>query len=75
MQYPRPYDLVIYFTANSCKLCVELIPEWDYMVAMYHQQGAIDATTNPTFFVSMIFSKEIQPIFEKVGLPMNLVWL
>lgn len=21
MSYPRPYDLVIYFTAGSCRLC------------------------------------------------------
>lgn len=42
MKYPRPYDIVIYFTARSCRLCTylfflssELYPEFEYMVDLY----------------------------------------
>lgn len=28
MKYPRPYDVVIYFTARTCRFCDELFPEY-----------------------------------------------
>ena len=42
------------------------MPEYDYLVRMYDQQGAIESNKNPTFFVSMTYSKEIQDIFQIV---------
>lgn len=74
MSYPRPYDLVIYFTAGSCRLCEyiffwfrDLWPEYEYTAELYKGTGAIDADKNPTFFVVMKYSNELMDIFRTVN--------
>lgn len=75
MSYPRPYDLVIYFTAGSCRLCEYLIylfrdlwPEYEYLAELYRGTGAIDAEKNPTFFVAMKYSNDLMEIFRTVNI-------
>jgi len=67
MSYPRPYDLVIYFTAGSCRLCEDLWPEYEYLAELYRGTGAIDAEKNPTFFVAMKYSNDLMEIFRTFG--------
>lgn len=35
MEFPRPYDMVIYFTAPNCKLCDELLIEYKLVASFY----------------------------------------
>ena len=54
MEFPRPYDVVIYFTAPNCRLCEylaiilnsltsELLEEYRMVAKFYRDAGALSA--------------------------------
>ena len=62
MEFPRPYDVVIYLVAPNCKLCSELLEEYKKVARFYKESGALHATKdeNPNkravFFATMTYS-------------------
>lgn len=44
MEFPRPYDVVIYFVAPNCKLCGELQEEYVKVARFYKESGALYAS-------------------------------
>ena len=44
----------------------DLWPEYEYTAELYRGTGAIDADKNPTFFIVMKYSNDLQDIFKTV---------
>ena len=53
----------------------DLWPEYEYTAHLYKKASIIDAEKNPTFFITMKYSNELQEIFKTVHQSFNLVWL
>lgn len=66
MKYPRPYDVVVYFTSQNCKLCNDLYPEYEYLAFLYYNNGIIDQNKNPVFFMQVTYSSDTADIFQMV---------
>lgn len=72
MEFPRPYDLVIYFVAPSCKLCSELLVEYQKVANFYADAGALYSTNDAprkraVFFAIMHFNEQNKQVFEQLG--------
>lgn len=73
MEFPRPYDVVIYFTAPNCRLCEylkiinifyrELLEEYKMVAKFYRDAGALSAyrdensNKRAVFFAVMHFTE------------------
>lgn len=53
----------------------DLWPEYEYTAHLYKKANIIDADKNPTFFVTMKYSNDLQEIFKTVYQSFNSVWL
>ena len=63
MEFPRPYDVVIYFVAPNCKLCADLQEEYIKVANFYKDSGALYPVKNDqskkkaVFFAVMNFNE------------------
>lgn len=42
------------------------MPEYEYLVELYDKFGAISTNYNPTFFVKLVYGRDMNTIFEMV---------
>ncbi|CAD8107191.1 unnamed protein product [Paramecium sonneborni] len=69
MEFPRPYDIVIYFVAPSCKLCNDLNEQYQKVAKFYSDSGALykSESKRAVFFATMIFNDKNKQVFEQLG--------
>eukprot|EP00331_Platyophrya_macrostoma_P011842 CAMPEP_0176432402 /NCGR_PEP_ID=MMETSP0127-20121128/15377_1 /TAXON_ID=938130 /ORGANISM="Platyophrya macrostoma, Strain WH" /LENGTH=357 /DNA_ID=CAMNT_0017814575 /DNA_START=12 /DNA_END=1085 /DNA_ORIENTATION=- len=67
---PRPYDLVVFFTAYSCKFCDEVYESYKEAAAAYVEAKAIypakegDNIKRSVFFAAIYYVDETKSIFQ-----------
>ena len=59
---------IVDFVSMSFSYFRDLWPEYEYTAALYKKANIIDAEKNPTFFVTMKYSNDLQEIFKTVFL-------
>jgi oligosaccharyltransferase complex subunit gamma len=70
MEFPRPYDMVIYFTAPNCKLCEELQTEYKQVAQFYRDSGAMQAIRDEgnakraVFFAIVAYNDNNKQVFN-----------
>eukprot|EP01017_Pseudomicrothorax_dubius_P014128 TRINITY_DN1652_c0_g1_i2.p1 TRINITY_DN1652_c0_g1~~TRINITY_DN1652_c0_g1_i2.p1 ORF type:complete len:353 (-),score=96.74 TRINITY_DN1652_c0_g1_i2:80-1138(-) len=68
---PRPYDLVIFFTADNCKLCEQIYIEYSTVAKLYRDGGAFYSSRKDgrrhraVFFAKLQFTEATRDIFQK----------
>mmetsp|Transcript_20034 Transcript_20034/g.23064 ORF Transcript_20034/g.23064 Transcript_20034/m.23064 type:complete len:350 (+) Transcript_20034:3-1052(+) len=69
----REYELVVFLTADNCKLCEELYKEFELLVRLYQEEDCMepkkegDTTILPVFFGKIHFKESTKDIFRELG--------
>lgn len=72
-QSPRPYDVIVFFTAPNCNMCDEVESELSKVAALYKKAGAIypykddSNRLRAVYFVKVSFDAETRSIFTRFG--------
>lgn len=70
---PRPYDVVVYFTAPQCTLCEDIEEELKKVAVLYKQNGAVypyrdgAKRLRAVYFVKVVFEASTKSIFGQFG--------
>jgi len=68
-ELPRPYDVVIFFTADNCNYCDEIYTEYVDLAQMYKQNNAHypnkDKKQRAVYFAKIVYTLETKDIFGK----------
>jgi len=41
MEFPRPYDVVVYLTSTNCRLCEEVLNDYKKSANFYKEEGSL----------------------------------
>lgn len=72
-ELPRPYDLVLFFTAESCRLCEAISSELNLCSQFYYEANAIypakdgDKILRSVFFIRIKYRSDSAKIFKNFG--------